>query len=132
MTLSKEHQRLRKLADFLKTLPEAKFDIGDWATKGFNPGNPEASQCGSAACAVGWACAMPEFQAEGLHMHNCTPIYVLEDGSHYQHWYAARFFFGLNFDESQRLFSGSYYPGGEAKPSEVAERIETLLTAKYS
>jgi hypothetical protein len=130
MTHSKEHQRLRKLADFLKTVPEAKFDIGDWATKGFNPGNPEASECGSVACAVGWACTIPEFQAEGLHMHNSTPIYAAEDGNAYQSWHAARIFFGLDYDESQQLFSGSYYPGGNAPPADVIKRIEDLLEVK--
>lgn len=68
-------ERLNKLADFLDTVPEAKFDLETWRV---NAQGREAFDestdndhllnldCGTRGCAVGWACAMPEFQAQGL------------------------------------------------------------------
>ena len=45
--------RLRHLADFIETLPPEKVDMGDY-------------YCGTAACALGWASRMPEFQTRGM------------------------------------------------------------------
>lgn len=56
-------ERLLLLAAFLEALAPAKFDFGEWVGSGWK-GAPELS-CGTTACALGWACAIPEFRALG-------------------------------------------------------------------
>ena len=54
--------RLEKLALYLlHQVPREHFDIGVWGTPGF-----EAHDCGTAACALGWATVC--FPGEGLRM----------------------------------------------------------------
>lgn len=54
-------KRLLKLAEFLETVPEERFDLSNWATG-------KLEDCNTAACAVGWACAIPEFKEAGLYL----------------------------------------------------------------
>lgn len=58
-------ERLLKLADFLETLPPSRFNFSSWFGNGAD-GRPDIS-CNSTACALGWATAIPEFRALGLH-----------------------------------------------------------------
>ena len=55
-------EKLLKLAKFLEEeVQDPWFDLDKWATKGFTE-----KQCGSTACAVGWATAC--FPDSGLHL----------------------------------------------------------------
>ncbi len=64
-----------KLADYLENVvaknPES-FDLGDWAYK--------YPKCGAVCCAVGHACDIPEFKADGLRLewHPRTPAFGIE------------------------------------------------------
>ncbi len=64
MTTKFRADRLLLLADFLERLPDKRFDYGHWIGNGWK-GDPGLS-CGTTACALGWATAIPEFQALGL------------------------------------------------------------------
>lgn len=66
-------ERLLKLAAFLETLPPARFDYARWCGSGVigefadtSPPTHMFEGCGTNACALGWATAIPEFQALGL------------------------------------------------------------------
>lgn len=59
--------RLLRLADFLDTVPPEQFDYNIW----FN--GTALGECGTTACALGWATAIPEFQALGLELRSDEP-----------------------------------------------------------
>ncbi len=53
-------QRLMRLADFLeKNVPPERFSLDAWSTG-------DLIDCGTAACACGWATEIPEFKEAGL------------------------------------------------------------------
>lgn len=62
-------ERLEHLKTILSQVPKDKFDLGLWI-KGAKEDGKEFSQligdCGTSACAVGWACTDPEFNKQGL------------------------------------------------------------------
>ena len=56
-------KRLLRLADFLENnVPIKKFYMGTWASK------EDINECGTTACAMGWATKIPEFAAAGLYL----------------------------------------------------------------
>jgi hypothetical protein len=70
--------------------------------------------CGTAACAVGWACVYPPFKAQGLGRYGSGPEFNSEVS-----WAATMAFFEVDDYEAQSLFqSAAYLP---APRSEVAE-----------
>ncbi len=81
--------------------------------------------CGTTACAVGHACCVPEFQAQGLRWsaNMLTPEYAGETS-----WAAVEEFFGLSYLNAQLLFSHTKYDTGlKTTPTQVAERIEDFI-----
>lgn len=57
--------RMEKLASYLRTVPEEKFFFNSWFGHIDSP-NDNPSECGTVACALGWACMIPEFNRDGL------------------------------------------------------------------
>jgi hypothetical protein len=107
-------ERLLKLADFLGQVPVEQFDLARW-------------RCDSSACAVGWACTMPAFIAEGLKIAHdglgWFPAFKGRGG-----WEAVDFFFELNPYDSEYLFDEGCYDGEtKASPAEVADRIRKFI-----
>jgi len=106
--------RLLRLADFLDKLSPEKFAFSSWVGKTWQ-GLPDLS-CGTTACGLGWASAMPEFQALGLHLTSYSPCggrdipthprlrddkeHVFFEGT----CFATRVIFGLDQDETELLF----------------------------
>jgi len=124
-------QRLQTLANFLRTVPPEKFDLWDWRSAPHTSlpltdedliTDEDLKTCGTTACAVGWACSMPEFQTEGLYYDGHTPIYAPVDAQPLSYWRAVEEFFGLSYIEAQWLFSVECY----STPSlwRVIERLE--------
>lgn len=68
----KYKQRLRILADFMKTVPEKRFNIESWTTGEFcgKDKEPKHNECGTAACVGGWAGTIPQFKRAGLTLTN--------------------------------------------------------------
>lgn len=74
MALSKlAVRRLTKLADYIMTVPREHFDMGAWVQKydadvGLIPFHSDVvtATCGTSACAIGWATAIPAFKKAGL------------------------------------------------------------------
>lgn len=109
-------QLLQSLANFLKT-PEVAghFNLNTWK-----------SDCGTTACALGWACEIPEFQKLGLYCYNLmyqTPVFETSFG-----YRAAALFFDISLEKIERLFCPNEYPEeDQANPLAVAQRIEEFI-----
>lgn len=123
MALSKlAVRRLTKLADFMAALPKSaskNFDMGTWFAHygndgrehGYKPGAKlklgQLQKCGSVACALGWATAVPAFHRAGLTIkldESGTEGGVIYKRSRYSSMDAARLFFDLEYDEAEYLF----------------------------
>lgn len=135
------NSRLLKLAAFLRLLPPEKFNLSYWVSndEGSLYGCEEINlkTCGTKACAMGWATAMPLFRRLGLVLHSgnsADPAIVAierEDLKYscYQPMAVARQMFAISYVEAELLFA----PGVqdiEATPLEVAGFIERFVRAR--
>ncbi|MBF3563881.1 hypothetical protein ISF73_11190 [Burkholderia pseudomallei] len=134
-------ERLKMLSSMLKTVNPNHFDLGDWVDSPWSTReaiaipNDDLRQrivdCGTTACAVGWACMMPEFQAQGLNYKWDTVCYSSALSPTYEgeeSWLAVCNFFEIDRPTADYLFSHHEYEVGRAtEPSEVAERIDALI-----
>ena len=118
-------QRLQTLANFLRTVPPERFDLENWRSAPHTSlpiTDEDLKTCGTTACAVGWACSMPAFKAEGLYYNGHMPVYAPVDAQPLSYWRAVEEFFGLSYIEARWLFSDKCY----STPSlwSVIERLE--------
>lgn len=120
------NERLRTLYAVMGGVPDEKVDmtnwrggLGTWLDHGLLD-----TDCGTNACAVGWACAYPEFKAQGLR-YDGTPEFKKSDGTTFYYWTAVENFFGLSEAEAHRLFN-NFDTGSNAKRG-VMHRIRELL-----
>jgi hypothetical protein len=105
------HQRLLRLAEFLETeVPEEKFSL-----------------CGWAACAMGWAGRLPEFQSAGFSCHPFIgPRFRNDIGCE-----AVRSFFEIaRAADIIHLVLQDSYPD-HATPEMVATRIREFVAAAH-
>lgn len=121
-------KRLRKLANFLMTVPKDRFDLGSWIEIGFyeefTPG------CGATACAFGWACTIPEFKKAGLFLKGAIPVLRgFNDQDRYPEGFkTASKFFDISERDALYLFSPDYYPFySHRDPKRVAARLRAYL-----
>lgn len=109
-------ERLEHLIEVLKEVPPNDFDMSLW-------------QCGTQACAMGWACRDPQFRKEGLTTtrggHSSTPAF---EG--HQAFYAAAKFFGISRNDAGMLFSPSAYDFDNPTVSQVIGRIRDFIDGK--
>lgn len=128
-------KRLLKLADFLETVPKDNFDMGvvyedegmfagDCAPKYPRP----KKHCGTVACAMGWATAIPSFRRAGLRLYETGSIVLKNSRCDGVFWCdsfdTAELFFELGSDESRFLFGGSEYG---STPKQVAKHIRKFV-----
>ena len=131
-------RRLLRLAAFLEKLPRKRFDYGNWVGDDWK-GKPDLS-CGTTACALGWATAMPEFRRLGLVMVQelndegvSVTGYVALKGIRYSNEYdAACEVFGMEHDDIDRVFmpGDAYTCSGlplSATPKQVARHIRKFV-----
>lgn len=109
-TIKEGNARLLRLAEFLDTLPPERWNYEVWVDTERWEGKPDLS-CGTQACALGWACAMPEFQELGVRLLKTTNSWGDEVARFLVDGYedagplaAAKRLFGLNSAEVDRLF----------------------------
>lgn len=113
--------RLTRLAALLdRVQAEGRgFDMAWWKHRG---------DCGTVACAVGWAASDPEFQAEGLRLvgdeDDSIPQFCGWTG-----FEAAALFFECGMHNAEGVFSPGGYekPYEEITPADVAARVRKLL-----
>lgn len=115
----------------------ARFDLGYWNT-GCN-----AHQCGTSACAIGYAVLDPRIQAEGLYYDLTNyglPLYMKQDhpasptGLQLRAWDAVSEFFNIDESTALTLFSSSSYSRGwmadslsETPMQDVIDRVQKLI-----
>lgn len=115
--------RLKILADFLKTVPEERFVMNEWVKhdtgKMVTVGGVQFALvtvsdnllrngiiatplelCGTTGCAAGWAASIPAFRRDGFHIdQDFVPKY--KDKTQLQ---ACMDFFGLRIDQADYIF----------------------------
>ena len=130
-------QRLQTLAAFLRTVSQEHFDLRSWRSSvGCEYASDEdltTLQCGTTACAVGWACSMPEFQAQGLTWGTDGispagyPVYApTETKECSASWEAVEEFFDISYNTAEHLFASDKY-AENATAVQVADRIEEVI-----
>jgi hypothetical protein len=119
--------RLIRVRNFLAQVPFEQLSLSNWVVadgmlnvvpnKKQQIGNVIVeAECGTIACAVGWACAAPENIAEGLFMNYKTgdyagaPAYVV-DKQMWLGWEAIEQFFDLDPMQARLLFYSRRYHG---------------------
>jgi hypothetical protein len=124
--------RLAYLADslmFFEGNPYVKkFDMGIFFVK---------HDCGTVACACGFAAQLPSFNVEGLCIGSLYNYPGGDTAIQYKdkyNWAAIKEFFGLTMDEAQWLFSETSYSNRNSStrttPEDVAKRIKEFLLTR--
>lgn len=128
------NRRLKKLADFLLTIPRKKFDLAIIAKSGDHGRFPSKTECGSAACAIGWSPnVFPKdctYIVANHYDRNCH-VMSLEDND-VENFDFAEKFFGLNMIESMYLFHPYNYPRNRRGSVSVAKRIKSFIKHRPS
>jgi hypothetical protein len=98
--------RLTLLANVLESLDgfiSPHFTMLGWSTVGDNNATTpkEVVDCGSAACAAGYAATIPQFRREGFKLERGLPTF-----GRYTGFAACERFFGLNSRQANRVFGG--------------------------
>lgn len=122
--------RFQVLYSGLQQVDRDRLDLSYWRSDGRGGGSWFAvsdeqlhTDCGTTACAVGWACSFPELQEQGLSYVNGGIMYM----GVYSGWGAIQQFFGVSYEMAQALFTPIYawdtLEFGERRP--VADGQET-------
>lgn len=115
------YKRLMKLADFLDTVPRKHFDMTIYVDGAIE--RLTNHECGTSACAFGWACTIPSFRKAGLGLiGGYLPIYKSWSDRD-----AAERFFGITEREAETLF----YSHWNAGPKAAATRCRKVA-ARYA
>lgn len=137
-------KRLAKLADFLETVPRKRFDMRVWAYAQekfvFRKDKPVVTtspECGTSACALGWATAVfpRHLMLTALPTCQCGECrdreprraeVVLRENPKVEGFDAAEKFFALTMPQAYELFDTPY---GEKKvtPKQKARQIRRFI-----
>lgn len=112
-------ERMNLMIQLLHEVREAKkmFDLENWR-----------SDCGTAACAVGYAAQDGRFNAIGLYMGTIEEPILKEGNESYVGWNACCKLFGLHDPEARYLFSQVSYKGLDgAEIDLVIDRLEQFV-----
>lgn len=125
-------RRLLKLADFLDALPPGRFHYNRWVGAGWQ--GAQDLSCGTTACALGWAAAMPTFRRLGLRLSWSDGFGKVKGPNGSVDFNAAAEVFGISLQEAVFLFCprsqlGTYgwSPRGDAAPQEVAAHLRRFV-----
>lgn len=110
-------ERLLRLAEeILPNVPEDNFNLATWK---------ERNECGTTACAIGWACLDEQFNEEGL---TYDEIYATPRYNNHLFWRAVREFFGLTQEQACDLFmEGGYDVEKRYHRRAVMDRIKMYV-----
>jgi len=114
--------RVERLIRFLEELDNEDFFLGTWVGEVEN-GLPK---CGTVACALGWACSIPEFRALGLHFEYLAWEWVPYFDNDVCYMAAAKFF-DIAINDAHIIFSPVHYSSRYVPKYEVIERLQRLL-----
>lgn len=125
-------KRLLRLADFLENLPDERFNFSVWVGSTWK-GHEDLS-CGTTACALGWAAAMPEFRKLGARLKRLKSYssFIHIKGRRNSDAYdVAKRLFGLDVDDYQALFvTAEEYRYRDAKEV-VVQGIRAFVDRKH-
>lgn len=124
-------ERLQHLQAILQSIKVPKsglgFNLRDW--------HRVRPDCGTTACACGWAGLDPVFNEQGFSLTDklsgsdgLIPMFT-DNGYTVHGWTAVELFFGLTYGESDYLFSANSYEK-IASPKDVANRIGEFIESK--
>lgn len=123
-----ERERLLRLAEFLeKSVPVSQFNMGIFG--GGCDKYTSLGDCGTSACACGWATVL--FEQDGFKLDAES----LQDGDFlitYRdrfEWDAIEEFFGLDAEEAESLFMDASYNVKRPTPAQVAAHIREFIQA---
>ena len=141
MRLTFRADRLAVLARHLEKIhktPEYSrprtFAITTWGNRRLGTAGTNA-ECTTAACALGEAALLPQFNEDGLrlvpaanaaHITSLIPVYRIGNKGYFE-LDAAQHFFGLTRKQAEHLFMPDGYTEGAVEPGTVARRIRKLL-----
>lgn len=134
-------ERMLSLYNFMAALPSKVIDMDAWrqTAKGvYNKdiGNKELRaaienpSCGTQACALGWACAIPEFKKAGLKYGQHDLGYFGPKFGDLADFDAGAAFFGLTDDQAGDLFNSADFDeedGGMTHKQVFLNRARKLL-----
>ena len=124
-------RRLRLLAATLDTVDETRFDMRTWIKRppsiDYGPDHPitldDFRDCGTSACALGWAYTVEEFRELGLGWNELGGIVLRTHGRiHVQGDDAGAELFGITLYEANTLFCANF----DATPAMKAEELRLL------
>lgn len=127
-------RRLLTLARFLETkVPADKFNMGHWmmVQNGETLSCQKAGDCGTAACAIGWAATIPAFAEAGLKIRPAWRFssYGVVAFAGEIEFEAVAAFFDISEPEAEHLFYAPNYRVKTIKPQHVAARIRETVEA---
>ncbi len=113
-------KRLLKLADFLDALPRKRFDFTEWSS------DSDLHKCGTTACSLGWATAIPSFRRLGLRLINGLPA-MPDSLAPYD---VSRQLFGLEYEDHRHLFVEGL--PDRATPKQAAKHIRAFVKGEMA
>lgn len=133
------HNRLKKLADLLRTVPDERFNYRHWVGK--NWGGKADLSCGTTACALGWATTIPSLRKVGLRLERTTNSYGdvsswptvinINNRDEIAPFAVGAEVFYISFEDSEKLFApDATKDEWDATGSEVADKIENYIAQR--
>lgn len=134
-------ERLSELVSLLQTIPTENFSLSRWVSSDYSGGDKavgELIECGTVACAIGWACLHKPFQQLGLSLkvnddhESLLPCYrnpKSRFASELWGQIAICNFFNLKPQECDYLFYADAYRQDNVEPSiaNVVSRIQNFV-----
>lgn len=102
-------EAFENLLRVLENVPEEQFDLGDW-------------ECGTKACAVGWAARDAWFHDREFYLQSHLPRFRILYG-----WEAVRSLFHISEDQAYYLFDQKSYEEDQSL-SAVISRIKEFIS----
>jgi hypothetical protein len=122
------------LRDFLRDPPRhvaEHFDMETWG----DGGDDDMHQCGTAACALGWATTIPEIRKAGLRFLFEEPVLVKRGKIVDYGFGAAMQVFDIDMDQAHHIFSCLQPSGvlhGRVGAAAAAARIDEVLKGEVA
>ncbi len=112
-------ERLKHLVTILEDINPREFYMGTFGHR---------DECGTCACAAGYATLDPLFRSQGLHPYARDDLEPVFDNSY--GWKALTRFFEIDNDQANYLFLETFYnaPVTRITPAMVVDRINILLS----
>ena len=140
--------RLLRLAQFLEDeVPAKNFNVSSWyAARGRTKDGEDSTittvkknECGTTACACGWAATIPEFVSDGFTLRGneagssirFIEYYDADEDETYSGFQAAEQFFNISSEDTYHLFAERSYPDDSGTLENVVKRIRRLVADKF-